>query len=153
MFSTRGECSPFFELDNDSPLMDDDPSEIMGSEFEAYRLAYGDIMQAIRASSKTDRQLYEESKEAKFLASELWEVHHYDVKSDCFEASEDLENYMTVPRNGVPRTLTRKDKRRIKGNLRRHLRKHFGILAKRGCSPRKVKGYEDGSSATVVAAM
>jgi hypothetical protein len=95
----------------------------------------------------TDRQLWRLNKQAgsgtHYLASEF----QFDVDANCFEVSEDLENYVTVPRN-----LTRKDKRRIKGNLRRHLRKHFGILAKRGCSPRKVKGYEDGSSATVVAA-
>jgi hypothetical protein len=143
-----GPAASNFSLDDN-----DDPWELMGSEFEAYRLAYGDIMQAIRASSKTDRQLYEASKEAKSLASELWDVHHYDVERDCFDVSEDLENYVTVPRNGVPRTLTRKDKRRIEGNLRKRLRKQFGNLTKRGCSPRKVKGYEDGSSATVVAAM
>jgi hypothetical protein len=33
------------------------------------------------------------------------------------------------------------------------LRKEFGILTKRGCNPRQVRGYEDMSSAKVVAAM
>jgi hypothetical protein len=107
----------------------------------------------LHASTKPNRQLREISKESKSLGGELLDVHHYDLENICFDVSEDLENYVTVPRNGVPRTPTRKDKRRIKGNLRRHLRRNFGILAKRGCSPRKVKGYEDGSSATVVAAM
>jgi hypothetical protein len=56
----------------------------------------------LHASTKPNRQLREISKESKSLARELLDVHQYDVESDCFEVSEDLENYVTVPRNGVP---------------------------------------------------
>ena len=106
-----------------------------------------------RASTKPDSQLRSISKEEKALSRELWQDYHFDIATDSFELSEDSEHYVTVPRSGLARTLTRKDKRRIRGNLRKRLRKQFGILTKRGCSPRQVGGYEDMSSTTVVAAV
>jgi hypothetical protein len=100
----------------------------------------------------TDRQLRDVSKEIKSLAHDLRHEYQFDVAGDCFEGSIDDVNYFTVPRvPHTPRTLTRKDKRRMKKNLRKRWRQ-LGILTKRGCSPRQVKGYEGGSFLTVVAA-
>jgi hypothetical protein len=122
-------------------------------EFEQWVSLIRESGDQCRASTKPDSQLRNMNKERKALARELWQDYQFDVDSDSFEVSEDSEYYVTVPRNGVSRSLTRKDKRRIKGNLREHLRKEFGILTKRGCSPRQVRGYEDMSSTTVVAAV
>jgi hypothetical protein len=121
------------------------------TELESFRSEHGDIIQAIRASSKTDRQLRDASKEGKSIKRELWERYQFDVGTDSFEVSLDGENYFTVPRNGVAHTLTRKDKKRMKKNLRKRGRR-LGILTKRGCSPRQVRGYEGGSFTAVVAA-
>jgi hypothetical protein len=102
----------------------------------------------------TDRQLRNISKESKSLACCLWGEYRFDVAAGCFEVSHDSEYYFTVSRDGVPHTphtLTRKDKQRMKKNLRKRERQ-LGILTKRGCSPRQVKGYEGGSFTTVVAA-
>jgi hypothetical protein len=96
-----------------------------------------------RAATKPDRELRNMNNERKALARELWQEYQFDVDTDSFEVSEDSETYVTFPRNGVSRSLSRKDKRRMRGNLRKHLRKQFGILTKRGRSPRQVRGYED----------
>ena len=121
-------------------------------EFEQWVSLIRESGDQCRASTKPDSQLRNMNKERKALARELWQDYQFDVDSDSFEVSEDSEYYVTVPRNGVSPSLSRKDKRRMKGNLRKHLRKEFGILTKRGCSPHQVRGYEDMSSATVVAA-
>src|SRR5437016_5110667 len=102
------------------------------TKFESFRSERGDIIQAIRASSKTDRQLRDASKDGKSIERELWDRYQFDVGTDSFEVSLDSEHYFTVPRNGVPRTLTRKDKRRLKKNRRKRARR-LEILTKRGC--------------------
>ena len=70
----------------------------------------------------TDRQLWHLNKQAgsgtHYLASEF----QFDVDADCFEVSEDLKHYVTVPRNGLPHALTRKDKNRVKKSLRKRAR-------------------------------
>ena len=122
-------------------------------EFEQWVSWIRESEDQCRASTKPDSQLRSISREGKALSRELWQDYHFDIATDSFELSEDSEHYVTVPRSGLPRTLTRKEKRRIRGNLRKRLRKQFGILTKRGCSPRQVGGYEDMSSTTVVAAV
>jgi hypothetical protein len=104
----------------------------------------------------TDKPLRDISKEAKSLSRELWNEYQFDVASDSFEVDLDGKTSITVPRHGlpreeVPRSLTRTDKRRMKKD-RRKRKRQLGILMKRGCSPRQVTGYEDTSFTTVVAA-
>jgi hypothetical protein len=78
----------------------------------------------------TDRQLRRLNKQASsgthYLASEF----QFDVDADCFEVSEDLKHYVTVPRNGLPRALTRKDKNRVKKSLRKRARQ-LGISVRK----------------------
>lgn len=102
----------------------------------------------------TDKQLHNINKEIKSLTLFLAEEYSFDVASDSWEVLlEDGETSVTVYRDGVSRerVLTRKDKRRMKKNRRKRGRQ-LGILTKRGCNPRQVKGYEGGSFTTVVAA-
>jgi hypothetical protein len=122
-------------------------------EFEQWVSWIRESNDECRASVRPDRQLRNMNKERGTLARELWQDYQFDVESDSFGVSEDSETYVTVPRNGASRSLSRKDKRRMKGNLRKHLRKEFGILTKRGIARAKVRGYEDMNSAKVVAAM
>jgi hypothetical protein len=78
----------------------------------------------------TDRQLWRLNKQAgsgtHYVASEF----QFDVDADCFEVSEDLKHYVTVPRNGLPRALTRKDKNRVKKSLRKRARQ-LGISVRK----------------------
>jgi hypothetical protein len=125
-------------------------------EFEQWASYVHESEHQFRASTGTDKQLRNISKESKSLARELSEQYRFDVASDCFEVDLDGKTSITVSRNGVPRnevlhTLTRKDKRRMKKESRQAARQ-LGILTKRGCSPRELTGYEDMSFATVVAA-
>jgi hypothetical protein len=112
-------------------------------EFEQWVSWIHESEDQCRASTKPDRELRNMNKERKALARELWKDYQFDVDTDSFEVSEDSETYVTFPRSGVSRSLTRKDKRRMRGNLRKHLRKQFGIVTKRGRNPRQVRGYED----------
>lgn len=130
-------------------------------EFESLRLEYGDIDRELRDYYKhTDRQLRDVSKEGKSLSRELRNEYQFDVASDSFDVDLDGETSITVSRDGVcreevPRPRTRKDKRRMKTECRRTLRRlrQLGFLTKRGCSPRQVTGYEDRSFTRVVAAV
>ena len=102
----------------------------------------------------TDKQLHNINKEIKSLTLFLAEEYSFDVASDSWEVLlEDGETSVTVHRDGVSRerVLTRKDKQRMRKDWRKRARR-LGILTKRGCSPRQVKGYEGGSFTTVVAA-
>jgi hypothetical protein len=101
----------------------------------------------------TDRQLWRLSKQAKSDGRYLLSEYQFDVDADSSEVSLDGETYFTVSRDGreVERTLSRKDQRKMKKNRRKRARQ-LGILTKRGCSPRQVKGCEGGSFTTVVAA-
>jgi hypothetical protein len=108
----------------------------------------------------TDSQLRELSAEAKSLSRELRDEYRFDVVHDCYELGLDGETSITVSRSGVcldevPCPLTRKDKRRRKTECRRasRLLRPLEFLTKRGCSPRQVRGYEDRSFDTVVAAV
>ena len=96
-------------------------------EFEQWVSWIRESEDQCRASTRPDRELFNMNKERKALARELWQDYQFDVDSDSFEVSQDSEHYVTVPRNGVPRTISRKDKRRMKGNLRKHLRKQLEI--------------------------
>jgi hypothetical protein len=121
-------------------------------DFEAFRVGHDDVKRELCDYNKyTDRRLRNLYKEGKERAHDLWQRYQYHVELDCFEVSLDSETSITVPRNGVAHTLTRKDKKRMKKNLRKRGRR-LGILTKRGCSPRQVRGYEGGSFTTVVAA-
>jgi len=111
----------------------------------------------------TNKQLRDISKESKYLTRFLWQEYQFDVAGDFFEVSYDSKYYFTVPRRGAahaPDTLTRKDKRRRKKDLRKRgrqaeswLRKRqLGISTERGCNPRPVMGYEGESFTRVVAA-
>ena len=133
-------------------------------EFESFCDEHNNITQAIRASTKPNRQLRDANKDAKSIERTLQKRHLYDVANDTFDVpvyTDDDVDYVTVPGNGVDRDndkgvgpLTRKDKRRMKKRVRKLERLGIWkrIWTKRGCSPRQVKGYEDRSFTPVVAA-
>jgi len=54
-----------------------------------------------RASTGTDKQLRNISKESKSIARDLLVEHRFDVVGDCFEVDLDGETSITVSRNGV----------------------------------------------------
>jgi hypothetical protein len=69
------------------------------------------------------------NKERKSLEQELWQGYQFDVARDAYEVDLDSETSITMPRNGscrreVPHPLTRKEKRR----LRKDVRKAKGFL-------------------------
>ena len=133
------------------------------AEFEALREGHDAAERELR-ERHTDRQLRDISKESKYVTRRLWHEYQFDVAGDFFDVSYDSKYYFTVPRLGAahgpdthaPDTLTRTDKRRMRKRGRQAERllgkRQLEILTKRGCSPRQVKGYEDRSFTSVVAA-
>ena len=126
--------------------------------FEEYLSCIRESERELRDYNKyTDRQLRDLSAEAKSLSRELREEYRFDAAHDSYELDLDGETSITFSRSGVcpkevPGPLTRKDKRRRKTECRRALRQ-LEFLTKRGRSPRRVRGHEDGSFDTVVAAV
>ena len=134
------------------------------SEFESLLQGHDDLDRGLRDGSGTDRQLRNMNKERNAFARELSREWYFDVTTDIFDVlNGEGDHIATIPREGsprdgvhrskFPRPLSRMDKRRSKSNRRAHLRKQFEFLTKRGCIPHQVRGYEDMSSATVVAAV
>jgi hypothetical protein len=135
------------------------------AKFEAFCSTHDAAQRELRDYHKhTDRQLHDLSKERKSIARQLQGEFLYDVAEDSFDVpvyTDDDVDFVTVPCNKVDREndkdlgpLTRKDKRKMKKRFREL--KRLGIWnriwTKRGCSPRRVKGYEDMSFTPVVAA-
>ena len=81
----------------------------------------------------TDRQLWRFSKQAKSDGRYLLSEYQFDVDADCFEVLlEDGETSVTLSRDGreVERTLSRRDKRKMKKNRRKRARQ-LGILVRK----------------------
>jgi hypothetical protein len=111
-------------------------------EFESLRLEYGDIDRELRDYRKhTDRQLRDLNKERKSLEQELWQGYQFDVARDAYEVDLNSETSITMPRNGscrreVPRPLTRKDKRKLRKDVRKAKRflRNFDERREKSCA-------------------
>jgi hypothetical protein len=111
-------------------------------EFESLCLEYGDIDCELRDyRTHTDRQLRGLNKERKSLEQELWQGYQFDVARDAYEVDLDSETSITMPRNGscrreVPRPLTRKDKRKLRKDVRKAKRflRNFDECRERSCA-------------------